>query len=351
MASNGETVQIPIRRPRADLTCFTDIQESRLEWLWPGRIPLGKFTLLAGDPGLGKSLVTIAIAAAVTSEAKWPDCHEYTPHGSVILLSGEDDNSDTVKPRLRAAGADMDNVHSLSAVIINDDGSRRGLVLDRDANLLRDAIHRHPDCRLLVIDPISAFLGSVDSHKNADVRGLLSVLAEIAQESRVAILCVSHLNKGTGGPMARITGSGAFVAAARSAMIVGRDPNDTDRRIIFMPKCNLSKEVEGVAYRVRESREDSELPVIQWEQGFVSVNGDALLSSDSGHRRSALEDAKEWLFAELSNGPVLAKDVIRRAAQDGHAKRTLDRAKDELGVKPRHDGITGKWQWNLPEHE
>ena len=158
MASNGETVQIPIRRPKADLTCFADIQESRLEWLWPGRIPLGKLSVIAGDPGLGKSLVTIAIAAAVTSEAKWPDCHEYAPHGSVILLSGEDDDSDTVKPRLRAAGADLDNIYSMSAVIQNDDGSRRGLALDRDADLLRDAIHRHQNCRLLVIDPISAFI-------------------------------------------------------------------------------------------------------------------------------------------------------------------------------------------------
>ena len=151
--------------------------------------------------------------------------------------------------------------------------------------------------------------------------------------------------------MARIMGSVAFVAAARSAMMVVRDPDDADRRIIFMPKCNLSKELEGVAYRVRESREDSELPVVEWEQGFVSVNGDALLSSDSGHRRSALEDAKEWLFAELSNGPVHAKDVIRRAAQDGHAKRTLERAKHELNIDVKHNGVTGKWQWGLPDDE
>ena len=351
MASNGETVQIPIRRPRADLTCFADIQESHLEWLWPGRIPLGKLSVIAGDPGLGKSLVTIAIAAAVTSEAKWPDCHEYAPHGSVILLSGEDDDSDTVKPRLRAAGADLDNVHSLSGVIKNDDGTRQGLALDRNIDLLRDAIHRIPDCRLVVIDPIAAFLGSVDSHKNADVRGLLSMLAEIAQESRVAILYVSHLNKGTGGPMARITGSGAFVAAARSAMIVGRDPEDADRRIIFMPKCNLSKEVEGVAYRVRESREDSKLPVVEWEQGFVSVDGDALLSAESAHDRSTLDDAREWLSVELSSGPLMSKDLKLMARQAGHSWRTVERAKYELKIKAKRDGFSRKWRWVLPEHE
>ena len=351
MASNGKTVQIPIRRPRADLTCFTDIQESRLEWLWPGRIPLGKLSVIAGDPGLGKSLVTIAIAAAVTSEAKWPDCHEYAPHGSVILLSGEDDNSDTVKPRLRAAGADMDNVHSLSSVIINDDGSRRGLALDRDADLLREAIRSIPDCRLVVIDPLASFIGSVDSHKNADVRGLLSVLAETAQESRVAILYVSHLNKGTGGPMARITGSVAFVAAARSAMMVVRDPDDADRRIIFMPKCNLSKEVGGVAYRVRESRDNSKLPVVEWEQGFVDVDGETLLSSEGSNNRRERTEAAEWLVVELSAGPQLTTDLQSKAKQAGHAWRTVRRAQFELGVRPKRDGISGKWRWVLPGNE
>ena len=151
--------------------------------------------------------------------------------------------------------------------------------------------------------------------------------------------------------MARITGSGAFVAAARSAMIVGRDPEDADRRIIFMPKCNLSKEVDGVAYRVRESSEDSELPVVQWEQGFVCVNGGALLSADSAHERSALEDAKEWLFVELSSGPIFTSDLRRMAGQAGHSWRTVERAKYELNVKAKRDGISAKWRWALPVHE
>ena len=348
MATNKGS--IPIRKPGVNLKRYSQIEEQKLSWLWPGRIPLGKLSVLAGDPGLGKSLVTVAIAAAVTSEAKWPDCHEYAPHGGVIMLSAEDDDSDTVKPRLRVAGADLDNVYSLDSIISNPDGSRRGLSLDVDSNKLRDAIASVPYCRLVVIDPISAFMGSVDSHKNADVRGLLSVLSEIAQVSNVAILYVSHLNKGAGGPMARITGSGAFVAAARSAMIVCRDNEDTDRRLIFMPKSNLAKETDGVAYRIRQA-EGEDLPVVHWEQGFVPVNGEMLLGSGDAHDRGLRRDAKEWLSVELLGGPQLSTDLQRMARQAGHSWRTVERAKQELNVESKRDGVSGKWRWALPGYE
>lgn len=339
---------IPIRRPGATVKAFSSVTEQRLEWLWPGRIPLGKLSVIAGDPGLGKSLVTIAIAAAVTSESKWPDCQECAPRGGVIMLSAEDDDADTVKPRLRIAGADLDNVYSLDSIVCNPDGSRRGLSLDLDADKLRDAIARVPYCRLVVIDPISAFLGSVDSHKNADVRGLLSVLSQIAQTTRVAIVYVSHLNKGAGGPMARITGSGAFVAAARSGMIVARDTEDPDRRLIFMPKCNLSRETQGVAYRIRQD-ENEDLPVIQWESGFIPVNGDVLLDGGDAHDRGIRRDAKEWLALELHGGPQLVTDLRRSSQQAGHAWRTVERAKQEMGIAARRDGVSRKWRWEMDE--
>lgn len=350
MASNS-TIPVPIAKSGPRLRRFSEISERELTWLWHGRIPAGKISVLAGDPGLGKSLVTIAIAAAVTrEETKWPDCGEYAPFGSVVLLSAEDDDADTVKPRLRVAGADLTRVYTLSSVVTNPDGSRRGFALDVDSDKLRDAIHSIPDCRLVVIDPISAFLGTVDSHKNADVRGLLSVLAEIAQETGVAILYVSHLNKGSGGPLARITGSGAFVAAARSGLIVGRDQNDAERRVIVMPKCNLSKEIEGVAYRVKQA-DGTVLPVIEWEPGFVNVSPESLLSSDPSSNRRERSEAVEWLLSELSGGPQQTTDLQRLAKQAGHAWRTVRRAKDELNIQPRKNGFSGKWVWGLPGHE
>ncbi len=329
------------------LTRFEDIEERKLEWLWPGRIPIGKLTVIAGEPGLGKSLVTIAIASAITNQARWPDCDEYAPRGSVILLSAEDDDADTVKPRLLAAGADPKKVFSFDSVIYEADGSRRGFTLDRDFDKLARAIKVVPDCRLVVIDPASAFMGNIDSHKNSDVRGVLSVLADIAQEYRVAILYVTHLNKSQGSPMSRVTGSGAFVASARSAMLVGADPEDPDRRIVAMLKANLSKESHGVAYRIRSNQDD--LPVVEWEPGRVDIRAADILAHEPDEARRERSDAAEWLCSELSHGPVLTNDLQSRSRSAGHAWRTVRRAKDQIGVKARRTGVGGKWQWWHPD--
>ncbi len=327
------------------LTRFVDIEERKLEWLWPGRIPIGKLTVIAGEPGLGKSLVTIAIASAITKQTRWPDCSENAPRGSVILLSAEDDDADTVKPRLLAAGADPRKVFSFDSVIYEPDGSRRGFTLDRDFDRLAQVIKIVPDCRLVVIDPASAFMGNIDSHKNSDVRGVLSVLADIAQEYRVAILYVTHLNKSQGSPMSRVTGSGAFVAAARSAMLVGADPDDSGRRIVAMLKSNLATESDGVAYRII-SNEDN-LPVVEWESGKVKIRASDILAHVES--RSELSDAVQWLASEVSGGPIDTKVLLKRARDAGHSWRTVRRAQEQLKVKPRKTGAKSCWQWWHPD--
>ena len=300
----------------------------------------------SGDPGFGKSLLTISMASTVTNEAKWPDCGEHAPFGSVVLLSAEDDDGDTVKPRLMAAQADESKVHSLSSVIELPNG-RRGISLDKDIEILAKAIETVPDCRLLVIDPISAFMGNVDSHNVADVRGVLSELADLAQRRQFAVLYVTHLNKGKGTPMSRVSGSGAFVAAARSAMLVGRDPQDPKRRVLTMLKANLSTESSGVAYRIQSN--ESGLPVIGWEAGPVDLSPEDLLGHESGFVHRERGDAKEWLRKTLANGPVDSVEIEQLALNAGHRERTLSRAKKELGVKSRRVSGEGIWQWYLPD--
>ena len=329
------------------ITRFSDIEQRNLDWLWPGRIPLGKLTVIAGDPGFGKSLLTIAIASTVTNEAKWPDCGEYAPFGSVVLLSAEDDDGDTVKPRLIAAQADESKVHSLDSVVELPTG-RRGFSLDTDIDKLTMAIESVPDCRLLVIDPISSFMGNVDSHNVADVRGVLSGLSDLAQQRQFAVLYVTHLNKGKGTPMSRVSGSGAYVAAARSAMLVGRDPLDPDRRILAMLKSNLSTESSGAAYRIRSNHD--ELPVIEWEPGPVDIAPEDLLGHDSGDIRRERDEAIQWLSAELSHGPVGSKRIQQLAKDAGHAWRTVLRAKSDLKVQSRRTpGPKSVWEWWHPD--
>jgi len=240
------------------------VKPEPIRWLWPGRVPLGKLTLIVGDPGLGKSFLTLDLAARVSAGEPWPDAPgaENTP-GAVVLLSAEDDLADTIRPRLDAAGADVERVAALSISS-----------LQRDLPDLEKAMHDAPGVRLVVIDPITAYLAGTDSHKNADVRSLLAPLAELAARHRVAVVAVSHLNKHVGGSaLYRAQGSLAFTAAARAVWLVAKDKADVGR--------------------------------VAWEPDPVEANADEVLSIDpgAGHGRTDRDDAADWLREALGDDP------------------------------------------------
>jgi RecA-family ATPase len=190
------------RTPGAVLRCFRDIEPEPLRWLWPGRIPLGKLTLLIGDPGLGKSLVTVDMAARLSRGTAFAD-GAACDRGSTIFLSAEDEAADTIRPRLDAAGADLSRVHVLDAVRVTlADGvlSEKCFSLETDIAALESALLQNPDVRLIVIDPLSAYLGGTDSHSNAEIRGLLSPLGAMAARRGVAVSAITHLRKSPGQP-------------------------------------------------------------------------------------------------------------------------------------------------------
>jgi hypothetical protein len=332
---------------------MADVQPVAVEWLWPGRIPLGKLSILAGDPGLGKSFATLDMAARVSRGTPWPDAPlTSSPAGDVVLLSAEDDPADTIRPRLDAAGADVSRIIMLTAVRIPaDDGHGavdRGFCLAVDLPHLRSAIASVPRCRLVVIDPISAYLGDVDSHVNAEVRGVLTPLAELAASTRVAVVGVQHLRKSDGPAVYRSMGSLAFVAASRATWAVARDPDDTTgrRRLLLPVKCNLSDDTGGLAYELRPVDGTA---VVSWDTSPVSATADDVLGATRrGGKGSASDDAAEWLRAQLADGPVETRELTQRAEDDGIAWRTVKRAKDKVGAKASKRGYKGPWVWFLP---
>jgi putative DNA primase/helicase len=302
--------------PGAVLRCFADIAPKPLRWLWPGRIPLGKLTLFAGDPGLGKSFVTLDVAARVTRGDGWPDG---TPAscgaGSVIVLSAEDDPSDTIRPRLEAAGANLNRVHTLQAVRRekpNGGTSLEHFSLETDLAALQDAVASFGDVRLVVVDPISAYLGNADSHINAKVRGLLSPLADMAAGLDVAVLAVTHLNKSTSSALYRASGSIAFIAAARAVWLFGKNPDDPAGRLMLPGKMNLAAEQMGIAYTLA-SKQD--VAIVAWGEA-VSVSADAMLGPEGAERSERLE-AIEWLRERLATGPVVQREIKKDAAKEG----------------------------------
>ncbi|MFW6062320.1 MAG: AAA family ATPase, partial [Planctomycetota bacterium] len=151
---------------------LADVEAQDVHWLWLNRFARGKLSLLAGHPGLGKSQITIDIAARVTRGSPWPNGEGLALLGNVIFLSAEDDPADTIRPRMDAAGADVERAFVIAA--IREKGTQRGFDLTRDLDRLDQLVQEIGDVRLIVIDPISAYLGGkMDSHRNTDVRAAL----------------------------------------------------------------------------------------------------------------------------------------------------------------------------------
>lgn len=335
--------------PGAVLRRASDIQERKLCWLWPGRIPLGKLTLFAGDPGLGKSAATIDIAARATRGTAWPDGALSSQPGSVILLSAEDDAEDTIVPRLRVAGANLDKVHILQAVRhAKPDGDT---VLDHfslatDVIALQDVAVSIGDVLLVIVDPISAYLGDTDSHVNAKVRGVLAPLAQVAQILRFAVVALDHLSKSNRPALYRPNGSIAFTAAARAVWFFARNPDDPTQHLMLPGKMNLAREQKGLSYSLREAEAD--IVALTWG-GAVSITADSVLEPEDIEDRSERMEAMDWLKDYLSGGPVSSKKAYEDAKKAGHAERTLKRAKKALGVISRKDAFNQGWSWELPE--
>lgn len=330
------------------LVTVSDVNPTSVEWLWPDRIPLGKLTLLVGNPGVGKSFLTMDIAARVTQGKPWPESQiRPNPKGSVVILSAEDDPADTIRPRLDSAGADPSKVFVVKGVQRQDKKEGMDLLsLKRDVRLLEGMLRNKPDIRLVIIDPISAYMGETDSHKNAEVRGVLAPLADMASEFGVCVLGVSHLNKDASGqPIYRTMGSLAFTAAPRAVHVVVKEP-ESERRLLLPVKMNLAKMPDGIAYTVKDMK-------LIWDKAPVTVSADEVLgnSSTGDQGPSAIEEAMDWLEAFLENGPKHATDVISESRRAGLSKATIRRAKEQMGIKPKKAGFgqQGGWMWGLPD--
>jgi putative DNA primase/helicase len=330
------------------LESFRDVLTESVQWLWSRRIPLGKLTIFAGDPGKGKSLVTVDVAARLSRGTTFADGARCNV-GDSIFLSAEDDAADTIRPRLDAAGADVSRVHRVKAVRVTlADGStgESHFNLERDLEKLDEAISPISDTRLLVIDPVSAYMGSVDTHRDAEIRRVLAPLAEFASRRRVAVIGVMHLKKGDTTALLRVSGSIGFVAAARVVWGFGEDPDSAENRIMVAVKNNLAPLGEGLAYRIEAV---SEVPRIVWQQGAVTLDANSVLSVDRGDwngRGGRRADAETWLVTLLASGEEKPVPEIMKAARAAQFSwRTIERAKKACGVRPVKRGRG--WAWVL----
>jgi putative DNA primase/helicase len=334
------------KRASARVVRVADVTPEAVTWLWDGRIPLGKITVLDGDPGLGKSTMLADLAARLSTGRPFPGEETGCAPASVLFIAHEDGIADTLRPRLDAAGADTTRIHVLEG-FADDSESVRLPSIPGDLASLENVINEHA-VRLVVIDPLYAYLNSgTDSYSDHDVRSALAPLGAMATRTGAAVVLVRHLRK-AGGASAIYRGGGSIgiIGIARAGLLLARDPEDENARVVACVKANLGPPPVSLAWRFAGGTP----PRVDWT-GESKHSADTLVNVEleAADERSAGEEARSFLQATLEPGPLLTTEVFKQAKQAGIAEKTLRRAKAALGVEVHKTSFSGKWEWELPK--
>ena len=333
------------------LKCGADLTPEPVQWLWPDWLALGKFHLLAGAPGQGKTTIAMGMAATVTIGGRWPDGARCEA-GNVLIWSGEDDYTDTLLPRLIAAGADRSRVFFV-------DGTRTGDAVrpfdpSTDTRTLKEAIQQIGSVRLIVIDPVSTAVAG-DSHKNTEVRRGLQPLVDLATTINAALLGITHLSKGGQGsdPAQRVIGSIAFTAVARVVLVAARVKSEdgADKRILARSKSNIGPDNGGFEYHLAqvEALPGIDASRIEWGQAVEGSARDLLTDpaeqDDGTDHADAVSLLKAELTADCWTGMTLATQPLKDA---GFTRKQIWTASKKLNVVRTKGGMGGGWYWRLP---
>jgi len=321
--------------------------------LWRPLLYRGKVTVIAGDPGGGKSLTSIDLTARITAGAPWPDDRGRFEPASATMITTEDDHADTVRPRLDVAGANTDLVEFVLGVSRTDKDGTKGLdpvSLMRDLPRIEKLLRERGDA-ILTVDPLTSYAG--DTNKTQTMRMLLDRLGEMAGRTDVAVVVITHPNKRSDATKALqvIAGSHVIGAAPRVVMLLAEDPEDSDRQLLLKVKNNLEPKEGGLAFRfqTRSHSVCGDVPGIEWEKSRVTgITADAVVCAPAKVPR--LDAAKDWLRDYLAGGPIPQTQVESAAVAAGHTARTLRRAKDTLGVvaEKAPGAKDSPWIWKMP---
>lgn len=330
------------------------IKPVAIRWLWPGWLAKGKLHILAGAGGTGKTTLLISLIATITTGGRWPDGSSCSTPGNALIWSSEDDPSDTLVPRLIAAGADLSRVHIIQGRI-NAQGQADPFDPSNDIGLLRETVQELGGVSLLMLDPVvSAVKG--DMHKANDVRRGLQGVVDFAEANLCAVVGISHFAKGGAGssPADRVIGSQAFSALARTVLVAAKQ-QDSDARVLARAKSNIGTDEGGVSYTIEPCTIDGEIETtcVMWGDAITGSAREILgeVEATDGEGQFNTDDPAEALRRILSSGPLTGKEVKNLMSENGHSQKQTRSAREKLSVVTVREGFGKEIRtlWSLPQ--
>ena len=310
------TMKVPEKEELVPMLCYEDIEQTSVEWLWFPYLPFGKLTIIQGNPGEGKTYFAMMLTAACTNRKTFPNMEEIEPF-NVIYQTAEDGMGDTIKPRLVEAGAD------LSRVMVIDD-TEEALTLSDDR--IEKAI-RQNQVRLLIIDPVQAFIGAdVDMNRANEVRPVFRKLGMIAEKTGCAIVLIGHLNKSSGTQSTyRGLGSIDIMAAVRSLLFIGKVKKDPTTRVLIHEKSSLAPPGETMAFKLGDEEG------FRWV-GAYEISADDLLDGKEGKpTETKLQRGTKLIYELLADGnAVTIRELDEKAKAQGISQRTMREARSRM---------------------
>ena len=355
---------VPIQPVELDIESIESVQHKKINWLWENKIAYGKMTLFAGEPGVGKSQLLLYIASIVSLGGRFHEEKKLCDKNNVLLISGEDNADDTIKPRLLALNANLSNIHYLKGI----------KKVDKNGNTYYDAIciiENLADLeekiiinkyKLIIIDPISLYLGSIDENKNKEIRSALGQLNALAERHNLAIILNSHFSKPSSGSSSnknaiyRVMGSIGFAAAARIVFGIMKDPEDAERRLFLPIKNNIGPDKEGFVYKIKPMLVDGSIETskVEWLNEKITLTANEILNNSNSSERPTprLDEAKYFVLDILKFGAVPLTIIWEKAKKKEFSKDILYKARDALKIHHEKSICPGKGViWMLPPDE
>ena len=325
----------PPQEETVEIIRMSEVDTQTVEWLWEPYIPFGKVTIVQGNPGEGKTYFAMRLAAACTNRKPLPGMETIEPF-NIIYQTAEDGLGDTVKPRLMEADADLERV-----LVIDDRDTPLTLADERIARAIREN-----NARLVIIDPVQAFLGAdVDMNRANEVRPIFRSLGDIAQATGCAIVLIGHLNKAAGTQSTyRGLGSIDITAAVRSLLFIGKLKDSPTTRVLIHEKSSLAPPGQSLAFSLGDEKG------FEWIGAYDITADELLAGTDTGKTESKTAQAEALILELLANGKKMPSAELEKAVNDrGISSRTMRTAKSRIGDRLVTEKNGASWICHLRE--